>query len=264
MKKIVILVLFFILGITINSFAETLKEHTLEFGPEVYYFEYKEPGVMREKGAMLGADGSYSYHKNFMLKAEARFAYGQVDYKNSGTIDNIDDYTTELRGLGGYDFPIFHATYLTPYIGIGYRYLNDDLSGKVSSTGAVGYERESNYLYSPMGFETNTEFGNGWAVGLIAEYDYFWKGVQKSHLSDVDPGFNDVESDQNKGYGARGSVRIIKKGQELDLVFEPFVRYWNIKKSEEDVLTYAGTIFGFGYEPKNHTTEIGIKVALKF
>lgn len=26
--------------------------------------------------------------------------------------------------------------------GIGYRYLNDDMSGKISSTGAKGYERE--------------------------------------------------------------------------------------------------------------------------
>ena len=76
-----------------------------------------------------------------MLRAEGRGAWGKVDYKNSGTLDNINDYAVELRGLGGYGFPVFSITVLTPYVGIGYRYLNDDtesiqtlseLIGKVS------------------------------------------------------------------------------------------------------------------------------------
>ena len=227
---------------------------------------------MKEKGMMYGLAGAYTYHgkmspselDKWMFKAEGRFAYGEVDYKNSGTIDNIDDYIWEFRVLGGYDFPILKASVITPYIGFGYRYLNDDMSGTVSSTGARGYERESNYFYTPIGIETITELENGWSIGFTLEYDYFWRGKQKSHLSDVVVGVSDLENDQNDGYGCRGSIKLQKKGKNLDFVIEPFLRYWNIKKSEVSAVTYSGVIWGYGWEPKNNSTEIGIKFAAKF
>ena len=240
-------------------FAEPLKVHTWELGTEISHITYKEPDVMREKGMMYGIDGSYAYHQNLMLKAEARFAYGQVDYKNSGTIDNIDDYAWELRGLGGYDFPILKAATVTPYLGIGCRYLNDDTSGKISSTGAYGYERESNYVYSPIGLEVIIPLKNGWSVGTMLEYNYFWKGIQKSHLSNV-PGYYDIENNQDEGYGFRGYIKVRNKGEKLDFVIEPFIRYWNIKDSKTTT-DPTGTTW---IEPKNNSTEFGIKFALKF
>jgi hypothetical protein len=242
-----------------SVFAEPLKVHTWELGTEISHITYKEPDVMREKGMMYGIDGSYTYHQNLTLKAEARFGYGQVDYKNSGTIDNIDDYVWEFRGLGGYDFPILKAATVTPYLGIGYRYLNDDTSGKISSTGAYGYERESNYIYSPIGLEVITPLKNGWSVGAMLEYDYFWKGIQKSHLSNV-PGYYDIENNQDEGYGFRGSIKVRNKGEKLDFVIEPFIRYWNIKDSKTTT-DPTGTTW---IEPKNNSTEFGIKFAVKF
>ncbi|MBU3933114.1 MAG: autotransporter outer membrane beta-barrel domain-containing protein [Candidatus Omnitrophica bacterium] len=247
-----------------SVFAEPLKVHTWELGTEISHITYKEPGVMEEKGMMYGIVGSYAYHNKLMLKAEGKGSWGQVDYKNSGTIDSINDYILEFIGLGGYDFSVFTATTLTPYIGIGYRYLNDDSSGKISSTGAHGYERESNYIYSPIGVEVITPLKNDWSVGATAEYDLFWWGKQKSHLSDVLSGLNDLENRQNKGYGIRGSIKVQKKLSKLDLVIEPYVRYWNIKKSKDADITYHGTKIGYGYEPKNNSTEIGCKFAAKF
>ena len=238
-------------------------KHMWDLGTEISYIKYREPGVMEEKGMMYGIVGSYTYHNNFMLKADGRFSYGQVDYKNSGTLDNIDDYILELRGLGGYDFSVFTAFTLTPYIGIGYRYLNDDMKG-VSSTGSLGYERESNYLYSPIGVEIITSLNNDWSVGATLEYDFFWKGIQKSYLSDAIASLNDIENGQNDGYGLRGSLKFQKKNEGINFVIEPFIRYWNIKKSEETTITYSGTIIGYGYEPKNNSTEIGCKLAVEF
>jgi len=238
--------------------------HAWELGTEIYYHTYREPDVMRENGMMYGLMGSYSYHDNFMLKAEGRGSWGQVDYKNSGTIDNINDYSFEFRGLGGYDFTASEKLILTPYFGIGYRYLNDDTSGKASSTGAAGYERESNYIYSPVGVEGIARFKDGWSLGASVEYDIFWWGRQLSHLSDVNSSYGDVKNDQNKGYGIRGSIKIQKSWEKLDFIFEPFVRYWNIAKSKDSNVTYSGTIVGYGYEPKNNTTEYGIKVGVSF
>jgi len=264
MKKILAITLCFVfIGMGSVLAQVELPKHSGDLGTEISYIKYKEPGVMEEKGMMYGIVGSYTYRPKFMLKADGRFSYGQVDYKNSGTLDNIDDYILEVRGVGGYDFSVFTASTLTPYIGIGYRYLNDDMTG-TTSTGARGYERESNYLYSPIGVEVITPLKNDWSIGATLEYDYFWKGIQKSHLSDAIAGLSDIENDQNDGYGVRGSVKFQKKGEKLDFVIEPFIRYWNIKKSEETVITYTGTIIGYGYEPKNNSTEIGIKFAAKF
>ena len=56
----------------------------------------------------------------------------------------------------------------------------------------------------------------------------------------------------------------LDKIKSVDFVIEPFIRYWNIKKSEDAKVTFAGVIIGTGYEPKNHTTEAGIKMGLIF
>jgi len=233
--------------------------HAFELGTEISHIIYREPGLMEEEGMMYGVVGSYTYRLNeLMLKAEGKSSWGSLDYYSpiSGTMDDIGDYMLELRGLGGYDFAISENTTLTPYIGVGYRYLKDDAADKYSSVGHYGYEREANYWYSPIGLETVTELGNGWSLGVAAEYDLFWWGIQKSHEAAGDSFHETVlESEQEKGYGIRGSVKIQKEGEKVDFAVEPFVRYWKIKDSEKSL---------FGYEPKNSSLEIGSKFAVRF
>jgi len=238
--------------------------HPWELATEIYHFSYREPDVMRENGMMYGLTGSYAYHKDLMLKAEGRGSIGRVDYKNSGTMDNIRDYSFEFRGLGGYDFPVLEKVVLTPYFGVGYRYLNDDSSGKITSTGAGGYERASNYIYSPVGIEGVIGIKDDWTFGAKAEYDIFWWGRQISNLSDANSRYSDLKNTQRSGYGLRGSVKLQKNGEVFDLMIEPFVRYWNIAKSNDSDVVYSGAIVDYGYEPKNNTTEYGVKVGAKF
>jgi hypothetical protein len=235
-------------------------KHSWELRPEISFIEYEEPDVMQEKGFMYGIGGSYAYHNNnIMLKMDGRYSYGQVDYKNSGTMDNIDDYIIECRGLMGYDFSVAYIIIITPYAGFGYRYLNDDASGMISSTGAYGYERESNYFYSPIGVETNFLLINDWTLGINFEFDIFWKGKQKSHLGEV-AGYEDIENDQDDGYGVRGSVKLQKSSGKVDYIIEPFFRYWNIEES-------GATRDSMGrrwVEPKNNSTEVGILFSARF
>ena len=179
-------------------------------------------------------------------------------------MDNLFDYCAEIRGMAGYDFKFSDDILLTPYFGIGYRYLNDDSSGKITSTGAAGYERESNYIYSPLGIECTLQTDDDWSIGITTEYDIFWQGRQISHLNDANSAYNQVKNTQNDGYGARGSLKLKKKSQKLDFTIEPFIRYWNIKKSNDSNVTYSGVIIGYGYEPKNNTTEYGVKFGLYF
>jgi Outer membrane protein beta-barrel domain len=245
--------------------AFTYGIHTWEVGAEVSQITYKEPDInMKEDGIMYGIVGSYSYHKNYMMKVEGKFSYGQVDYSSrSGELNNIDDYMLEFRLLAGYDFPVGDMFVLTTFVGLGYRYLNDDSSGKITSLGYSGYDRESNYLYSPIGLTAVAGLKDRWTVGLTGEYDLFWWGKQKSHLGDARPGFPTVENDQTGGYGLRGSIIIQKQLDTVMINVEPFIRYWNINRSESEYFSYRGALYEV-YEPKNESTEIGCKISLLF
>ncbi len=261
MKNIIALTICFMfvgVGSIFAGSLQKLKHNTWESGVEISHIKYEEPSVnMQEQGIMWGVCGSFTHRNNWMLKAEGNFSVGQVDYSSPSGTSTINDYKLEVRGLAGYGFPLSQAILLTPYIGFGYRYLNDDLT---SGTLAGAYERESNYYYSPIGVETITELGSGRSLGVTIEYDYFWKGIQKSHLSDINSGLSDLQNDQNGGYGLRGSIKF----QDNRLVIEPFIRYWDIDKSDVQEITYKGNYAGSGLEPKNNSTEIGIKIAIKW
>ena len=138
------------IGITFVGTGVALAEgafpkHAAEIGTEISYIKYKEPGIMDEKGMMYGVVGSYTYHNTLMFRAEGKWSYGKVDYDGElsdgtpYTINNIDDYILEFRGLLGYDFFLSQTLSLTPFTGFGYRYLNDD-----PSFDSAGYKRESN------------------------------------------------------------------------------------------------------------------------
>lgn len=241
-----------------------VKYHTWEIGPELSFIEYKEPDVMREKGMMYGMGAAYTYHNNVMLKADAKLSYGQVDYQNSGTLDNIDDYMLEIRAVGGYDFKLTPSLMLTPFIGFGYRHLRDELNGRVTSTGARGYLREANYFYSPVGVTLLKDFNKSWIIGLTVEYDLFWKGRQKSHLSNASAAYGDLENNQNSGYGLRGSLMIKKIVGRMSYSLEPFIKYWNIDKSDIQDVIYNGVIWGYGWEPQNNSTEVGVRFNVGF
>lgn len=237
-----------------------LPVHSMDIGLEAFYKEYKEPDLnVKETGMMYGVAFGYTYHDKVMAKAQLLIAYGSVDYSNSGKISGIPDNQWELRGLLGYDVAVDPTSFITPYTGLGYRYLGDDSSGRISTTGAHGYNRQSNYWYSPIGIEYVSILPDGWTIGAGAEFDIFWSGTQKSFLSNANPSLPDVSNQQNQGYGFRGAIRVEKKFTYTSIKFEPFIRYWNIGQSEDTIA--AGRLV---YEPKNNTTEIGAQIAIKF
>jgi hypothetical protein len=259
--------------------------HQGDVGLETSYIHYEEPDIMKEKGWMTGVFGVYTlrmqdnqpvgslaeflshYGDNKMFRVDGKFSYGEVDYDSNGTgsIDSIEDFMFETRATAGYDFPVLQTTTITPYTGLGYRYLNDDSSGKTSTTGHVGYERESNYFYLPLGLETQTKLAQGgWSWGLSFEYDLFLNGKQKSHLEDVSPLLNTLDNDQDSGFGLRGSLRLLKEFQNVEWLIEPFFRYWSIEDSEVGTIVCGGTPCALGFEPENESREYGIKLGASF
>lgn len=274
MKKLLTLTICFVfVGVAAgqdkpSSFSESLQKYTWNLGTEISHIRYEEPGLMVEEGTMYGLVASCTYRgwagpspeaqhkKKYMHRVEGKFSYGWVDYNgelSDGTPykwDNIFDYMLEIRYLIGYDF-LKTTTMHIPYIGIGYRYLCDD----EGTSDPYGYERESNYIYCPIGIEYITVLNKDWSLGGTAEFDLFLIGIQRSHLSDISPLYEDIENRQMEGYGLRGSIKFQKKGEKVDWAIEPFIRYWDIAKSE---------VSKGAYEPKNNSTEYGIRLAAKF
>ncbi len=266
-----------------NAYALSLNEgggtspHSWQLSQSVSYIKYKEPSVMEEKGWFSTWEGGYTFTADaLLLGLESRIGGGEVDYTsaNTGSMDNLDDFLCETRGLIGYsvakagDWAESSGVACIPYSGLGYRYLNDDSSGMVSTTGAGGYERESNYLYIPLGLQASwkpngNNGSSSWKLAGFVEYDIFLWGRQFSRLSDVNSGYTDLVNDQYRGYGLRGALNFSVTMPSVGIFMEPYVTYWSIRRSERNIY-YNGTAWKEGYEPKNNSTEIGCKLGVRF
>jgi hypothetical protein len=242
------------------------EKQTFGLELDVSSLRYDEPNV-KTKGMMYGPTGSYTYHDNVMLKAELRAAYGGVEWDGTTlagtrvTQSDTHNILAELRGLGGYDFPVLSSSVLTPYLGIGLRYVNNDAVPQP-------YERETYYLYSPIGVTFVTHFGKGWSLGESVEYDYLWGGYQTSHPMDNLPGLRDdadLPVHQKNGYGARGSVALEKRYRNIVFAGGPFVNYWKVERLNPQTYPYAGNPAGFVWrEPGNNSLEIGMELRVRF
>jgi hypothetical protein len=260
-----------------RSLTDVMAKHNVtEVGFEYNRQRYVEPVFdLVDKGSLFGGYVSYTARPEDnnelfrdvvdMFKAEVRGNYGHMNYSSSGSgkLDDVPDFAFEVRGVAGKDFNMCPDSRLTPFLGLGFRYLNDDSSGKLTSTGAAGYERESHYFYAPIGAEVTMRLAEGWFIAPNVEYDLFINGTQNSHLSNVNSGFPDVKNKQHKGFGVRGSVKLIKQMDPVNFVFEPYVRFWHIQDS--DTTTAAGpAVLVTGLEPENKTTEYGVRLGVQF
>jgi len=245
-----------------------IPENTFQIGFDVRYFDYEEPGLMEESGWMYGIVGSYIYHGNnkLMFETSLSYVFGELDYDGQfqdGTprTSDTDDWLFEWRGLIGPDYRLKDSSIVTPFLGIGYRFWNDEIKG------SGGYEREIQYLYLPIGVKTISPIDINWTWGLSAEYDLFLSGKVKSHLSDVFPGLNDPENDQNfgDGYGVKFSLQFNRKlSNNYGVSIEPYISYWDIDASDLSVVTLYGIPIGYGVEPENETTEYGLRLNFTF
>ena len=236
-----------------------------EIGATISNYRYEEPSLNVKLDGYKGGLDLAAITKpqgDWFLRFEGRYEYGKTRYSGSGEKNGNPDWYYELRGLVGKDF-VPGAYGLAPYVGLGFRYLFNDIRG-VTSTGAFGYRRESQYLYLPIGVTHRLPLESGARLSTTIEADYLLKGRQISSLSDVVSIVGDVTNDQRSGYGIRGSL-YYEKNRWL---FGPWFQYWSIGQSDVSpvIAVIGGTrfIIGTGFEPKNKTTEIGLRLAYKF
>ena len=264
--KNIILVLFIIVVVFINNCCLAVEIPKFELSNEISLISYKEPGVMKQSGIMSGIAGAYTYSDEIVFRFELRLLYGLVDYTSTstGSMDSIDDILFEFRAITGWNLSPDEECIILPYFGYGYRYLEDNSQGRITTTDHLGYKREANYYYAPIGLSIIKQTNNGFTIQTNIEYDLFLIGIQKSYLSDAIPGRSDLANKQKIGYGYKASLSIEKQYSYLDISIEPYLMYWNIGQSESADITDSGIILGYGYEPKNYSTEYGLKVSLCF
>jgi hypothetical protein len=264
-KKIyVIAIVVLLLTSTAQADLLSLKTQTgNNIGLSFSSYRYEEPAVMHSKGSKMGLDVNtiHVLQNGHFVRGDLRYAFGLVDYNGSGSSGSASgepDWYIETRVLVGIDWTV-SDTALSPYTGLGYRYLFNDARG-VTSTGAAGYRRESNYVYLPIGIIHRMTLNDQAGLESTLEYDHLLAGKQVSKLSDTGLGYSDMKNSQNKGYGLKFGVMY----KEDTWAIGPYAYYWNIGKSETALLFQNGIPAGMGWEPENNTVEFGLRVREQF
>jgi outer membrane protein with beta-barrel domain len=240
-----------------------------ELGGQVSKYKYEEPDFMKLKGERIGIVGAYTTPTTPNLvysRIDGRVSYGKLDYFSAptGTVPDIPDWTGEVRLVAGRDYRVGDGVALSPYVGLGYRYLYNDLRGytTVGSVTYAGYRRYSQYWYAPIGLTTRIRMGAQWVFAPTIEYDAFIGGKQESKLTDTGiPGSIDITNRQDDGRGYR--VYLMFESQRWS--FGPWLHYWSIKDS--DVVFAGFDSLGRpqgGLEPANKTTEYGLELRYRF
>lgn len=256
--KILIIASFLQFSVKGYAFENNKQEIGAYFSTKIYEERnpYDNTYFMSQDGWMLGIDFTSANYSDTYLGYNLKIGAGQVDYKSAGTgtMTGIPDYQLEGTLYGGLPFEK-NSYRITPFAGLGYRYLLNASGLKLSSTGHSGYDRESRYLYMPLGVNLETSpntSGSYWE--FRAEYLYFLFGQQKSYLSQVSSSYPDITNDQEDGSGIK-----LKAKYYLDSGFavEAYMDYWDIADSKLDV---SGNFM----EPRNTTSETGVRFVWKY
>jgi Outer membrane protein beta-barrel domain len=243
-----------------------------EIGGQISNYRYEEPVSptfvgMNLKGPRIGGVAAYTATNEARVysRVDVRVSYGRLDYKSGdgNSQDDVPDWTFEVRAVVGRDYPMSGSFVLSPYIGLGYRYLYSDLRGynTVGNVTFVGYRRYSEYLYAPIGLTMRMRAGDQWVFAPMLEYDAFIGGKQKTKLSDTGLGLFDAHNDQDEGRGYR--VYLMMEGRRWTL--GPYLHYWKIKESDVVLVGFDQTGRPLGArEPENWTREYGLEFRYRF
>lgn len=266
--------------------------HRWEFGFDYRFYEYEQESVLNNideaiaksnDGTLGGIHLGYeyvspnqnTYHsfsdfiKNINNVSRYRISLdynlGQTEYSDiSGSSEQeFTQHLVEAKAVGGYDFNLGGKTRLTPFMGLGYRYLNDSSGGVVDvSSGIIlddnsdifvsfspdtrkQYTTETHYFYLPVGLMTNSEILPDLHFGLNLEFDYVLLGIHKSSFSDLGDLYVELTGDRtlklldmtnrlDGGIGLKGSARVTKKNRMFDWYVEPYIRYWHVNESDTE------------------------------
>ena len=238
----------------------TTRSFAIEATLDVYYWGYEEeiPGdddfVDEYSDPVFVSIGVRDWETRLNRVAPVytvELGGGPAKYAGSGELDGYYYYKFRAELVGAYQINRF-----SPFIGVGYRWLYDDSGGKTTSTGFLSYDRQSQYLYLPVGALVRVTD----SFLFRAQFNWLLYGKQTSYLSDID-GFSDIDNDQKSGWGADTTLdfRVTDR-----IGVHAFFRYWEIEDSEIAVGLINGAAAFTALEPHNRTVESGIGISYRF
>ena len=155
-KTSIFLLFLFFLSSFASAFENEKNEFGAYFGTKIY--EERHPVdnsfFMSQDGYMMGLLlNDETYGEEVYTGFKTRLAVGEVDYQSNGTgtMSGIPDYQFETTGYLGLSLNENSNSRTTLFSGLGFRYLLNASGLKQSSTGHSGYDRESRYVYVPIG-----------------------------------------------------------------------------------------------------------------
>jgi hypothetical protein len=255
---------------------DLLPRSAWEISYQVFYFDYEEEvdgdKFMELDGIMHGVRLAYTSHsgRGLMFRVDGSLNFGQLDY-DGGAVTYVDgelieepleadsdDFLLNLQGIVGWDFEHWNIV-STLYTGLAFRYWNDEVDNE------AGYEREITQFYLPVGYGIAVPVGSNLIIGGEVDVRVLLGGSVKSHFSDIDPSWDDAENTQDfgSGFGINSSLYLKYDSEWFPpLAVGVFANYYDIDKSDMDVVAmWEGEYFG-GYEPENETLEAGVRVSL--
>jgi hypothetical protein len=260
-------ILVVVLMIPAFTHAESLPLSTssgTELGLQISDYRYEEQYnnafLMSNVGIKLGFAGGYTraFGNGWYVLGDARVALGEVKYTGSGSKEGNPDVLLDGRLIGGKDFDR-GSFLLSPYVGLGYRTLYNDLRG-LTSSGSAGYRRSSRYIYLPLGLTHRFRVTTEARISTSLEYNHLLEGRQQSFLSDSNFQSNDPVNTQRNGYG----IRLVSSYETVSWSLGLFYQFWSLKDSDRVVLTTSGVPVGSVIEPQNTTTEFGVQLKYRF
>jgi len=232
-----------------------------ELGVQASHYEYTtDPDAGKLSGLRGGLVGALTFtaESGWFGKLDARASYGRLKYEAPNAVSKVPDLILEGRAVAGLDW-VGRSASLSPYLGLGYRFLSDDLRG-YNLANAGGFRRESNYIYAPVGITARLAMGGDWALAATAEGDVFLSGTQVSKLSDIDVGLTDVTNKQSKGRGYRASLML----ESSRWAFGGWMQYWHVNASDTLPSGSIGATPMTYTEPENTTREYGVELRYRF
>jgi hypothetical protein len=236
----------------------THSGQSTSIGLSDYTYEERELMTLQARKKSITYSKIHSFNEDikcvqngWFLGGQLHLTNGKADYHSpiSGTLNQTPNWYIESKILIGKDH-VKYTYVLSPHIGLGLRYLHNDLR---TNDFRQGYRRDNLISYIPIGLTHKSEILNQYILSTTFEYSHFLKGNQKSSLSDQNPTAKNVSLSQSKGHGFKFEAMLRKD----NWAFGPSVNYWKVNQSN--------TIIESGiYEPKNSTTEIGLKLTRFF
>lgn len=232
--------------------AQFYQHHYGEVVAGAYFMSNEGPfgGVVLGYTRRLLWDGMF-------WQIRASFSSGQIDYDSAGTgrikdtTNNTDD--VQLRFI--HDVSVSNHLTCSPYYGFGYRVHVDDKSNKVSTTGATGYHRKSEYTYFPIGITAHFTLADAWDIAPYFQWNALYYGRQTSALV--------IVNNQYKGYGHDLGINLRRHLPSGHLEIGGFYRYWALEDSNLTTVT-DGSVTLVVSEPQNTTRERGVVITYHF